>query len=458
MKKKNSAPNFSTDTQRAIRVKDFMNTAFKTFSLHDNVRSVPLLTDGKKVSQRKALYGTLLRGENAEEVQVERLAAQISQSTDYHHGAGSMAGTIVGLAADKFPGSNNMNIFEPIGQFGSRLTKEAGAGRYIFTQLSPYFRQLFKKEDDIILEHIISDGQKIEPKTYFPILPFSLVNGAQGTGTGHACNVLSYHPNQLRDAILKILSGKVLVPNTLIPYFQGFTGSVTRNPENGQVIITGKMEVINTTTIVITELPVGVFLDTYKEHLNKLEESGFIKDYDDASTEESFNFVVKVPRTTTDLGIDELYSKFKLVSRDTENFTHWSVEGTLKRYESAEAVIHAFVPWRVEQYEKRRMALIATTTESIRIASETIRFIKFYLANTSVFRNTGKKELIAVMLENNFSDYDRLLSMQIWSLTRDRIEELNSKLAELKVYLQSLEADSDVEMYKRELKKFNYVG
>ena len=454
--KKNTTINFSTNTGRSIRVKDFMNTAFKTFSLHDNVRSIPALTDGLKVSQRKAIFGTLTRGENADEVQVERLSAQIAQCSDYHHGAGSMAGTIVGMAADKFPGSNNMNVFMPTGQFGSRLTKEAGAGRYIFTQLSPYFRQLFKKEDDIILDHIYVDGQKIEPKTYFPILPFSLVNGAQGTGTGHACNVLSYHPNELRDAILKVLSGKVLIENTLTPFFQGFTGSVERNQVNGQVIITGKLEVINTTTINITELPVGVFLDTYKEHLNKLEEQGFIKDYDDASTEASFKFIVKVPRATTELTETELYTKFKLISRDTENFTHWDTDGNLKRFESAEAVIQAFVPWRIDQYENRRETLIKDVTENIRLLSETIRFIKFYLANTKLFRDTGKKDLIALMLENKFSDYDKLLSMQIWVLTKDRIEELNKKLDDMKLNLSTLQSDSAIEMYKRELKKFNY--
>lgn len=453
---KNKTPsNFSSSSNRGIRVKDFMNTAFKTFSLHDNVRSIVGL-DGLKVSQRKAIYGTLLRGENADEVQVERLSAQISQTTDYHHGAGSMAGTIVGLAADKFPGSNNMNIFAPIGQFGSRLTKEAGAGRYIFTQISPYFRQLFKKEDDIILENIISDGLKIEPKIYFPLLPLSLVNGAQGTGTGHACNILSYHPNEIRDAILKVLSGKTLTPNVLIPFFQGFSGTVTRNKDSGQVIITGKLEVVNTSTIKITELPVGVFLDTYKDHLNKLEEQGFIKDYDDASTEESFNFIIKVPRTTTELSEEELYTKFKLISRDTENFTHWNIDGNLKRFQSAEEVIHTFVPWRLEQYERRRVTLIENTTESIRLMTETIRFIKFYLANTKVFRDTSKTELIAMLQENKFADYDRLLSMQIWSLTRDKIAELNKKLDELKLILSNLESDTNIEMYRRELKKFNY--
>ena len=150
-----------------------------------------------------------------------------------------MVSTIVGLAATKYPGSNNMNMFMPEGQFGSRLTKEAGAGRYINTYLSKYFRQLFKKEDDVILVHNEVDGEKIEPKHYLPILPFVLINGATGMGTGHSCEIKSYHPDQIRDAVLKVLDGKKLKPRTLVPWFRGFHGTVERNPETGQVIMTG---------------------------------------------------------------------------------------------------------------------------------------------------------------------------------------------------------------------------
>lgn len=65
-------------TKQSIRVKNYFNTAVKTFSLYDNVRSIPKITDGLKPSQRKALFGTVARGENAGEIQVERLASMIA--------------------------------------------------------------------------------------------------------------------------------------------------------------------------------------------------------------------------------------------------------------------------------------------------------------------------------------------------------------------------------------------
>lgn len=445
-------------TRRAIRVRDYFNTNVKTFSLYDNVRSIPKLTDGLKPSQRKAICGTLSRGENAGELQLERLASLIAARTDYHHGANSLVGTIVKMACDKMPGMNNMNLFVPSGQFGSRLTDEPGAGRYIFSHLSPYFRQLFKVEDDCILKPIVVDGEEIEPETYIPLLPMPLVNGASGTGTGHGCEIYSYHPEQLRDAILTLIAGKKLVDGSLTPWFRGYHGTVERNQATGQVTTTGVLEVVNSTTIRITELPLGVYLDKYKDLLNTLEDAEFIKSWDDNSVEEGFNFTITAPRSTTNLDHATLLQKFKLIGRGTENFTLWNPDGVLQKYESAEAVIRAFVPWRLARYEDRRLKMIEDTTEKIRFQSEIVRFIRFYLAKTKVFKDTGKKELIALLLENDFVDYDKLLAMPIWNLTKDRIAELEKRLEELKAYLASLQADTAGEMYKRELKAFKYSG
>jgi DNA topoisomerase II len=442
---------------RAIQARHFFASAFKEFSLHDNLRSIPFLTDGLKPSQRKAIYGTLERGENAGLLSVERLSAHIAFKTDYHHGIGSMQSTLVGLACN-YPGSNNMNLFLPEGQFGSRLTADSAAARYIETKLSPYFRALFPKADDAILEHHETDGEKIEPKTFAPILPMPLINGAMGTGTGHACLILAYNPTQVRDACLRVLDGKKLKTGALVPWYKDFNGTIQRNPETGQVVITGKLEVVNSTTIKITELPIGTYLDDYKDVLHKLEEKGIVRDYDIGKTDEKhFDFTVQVPRSTTAMDGAELMTKFRMFYRDTENYTLWNENGVLERFNSVEHIIERFVGWRLGMYEKRRQKLIADTTENIRWISEKLRFILFYLDNVMAFKNKKKDDLIALLLKHEFVDYDKLLQMPIWTLTRDKIEELKNEIGESKAYLKTLKDDTATEMYRRELKEFQYV-
>ena len=154
--------------------------------------------------------------------------------------------------------------------------------------------------------------------------------------------------------------------------------------------------------------------------------------------------------------IEELYKKFKLIKRDTENFTLWNERGTLEDFISAEAIVTRFTEWRLTKYEERRQLLIKDVTEQIRWMSEKLRFILFYLAHVDQFKNKKKEDLIALLLKNDFADYDRLLQMQMWSLTRERIEELKNEISEQKKYLASLKGDTAVEMYRRELKEFKY--
>ena len=114
------------------------------------------------------------------QAKVSHLADYISEQTAYHHGESSLQTTIIKLAQD-FVGSNNINLLEPIGQFGNRLDggKSPAAARYIYTKLSPFARLIYHPDDDALLEYLNDeDRKKIEPKWYVPIIPMILVNGA----------------------------------------------------------------------------------------------------------------------------------------------------------------------------------------------------------------------------------------------------------------------------------------
>jgi len=443
---------FTLGVTETLTAKEFVDTKLKLYSAHSNVRGIPFLGDGMKQAHRKAIYGLISRGENADKDTVERIAARCCSDTDYHHGAGSLEATIVGLA-QKFAGANNVPLVEGIGQFGSRLSKKPASARYIKAKLSPNFRKLFRKEDDLILQHHLSNGEKIEPHYFIPLLPMSLVNGTEGMGTGHSTYILGYNPNDLKGAIALVLKGKRLTPGTLVPWFDGFTGKVERDPETSQIIITGDFVEEGGLHIRITELPVGVQDDNYESNLKKMIDKEIIRDFVNSSDEEGFDFLITAPRATTSRPKDELLKLFKLISRETENLTLWDTKGELKRFNSVEEIIEEFVDWRLLRYEDRRQALIKLTEEEILWLDERIRFVKFYLDNSQLFRNTGKKDLLDLLTSNDFTQPERLLAMQIWALTRDKIEELEKELNDKISYLEQLQNDTPKAMYERELKE-----
>jgi DNA topoisomerase-2 len=390
----------------------------------------------------------LKRGENADEIRVETAANHISAVSDYHHGASSLIGTIAKMAQN-FAGSNNVNLLMPNGQFGSRLDPAPGAGRYIYTELSKSFRQLFKKEDDVILEAQYSDEMQIEPKHYLPILPILLINGASGTGTGYATNILSYDPEDLKNNILAVLNGKK--PKEVLPFYRGFKGKVYRNEK--QTVIEGSYTLVNTTTIRITELPIGTYQDDYKALLNKLEDNGIIKGYDDASTEDGFDFTVSIPRTTGYMEHDDIMKTFKLIARDTENYTFWGYDDKIKVVDTVQEIINYFVQYRLEKYEVRRLKQIEVLNTELDWANEKLRFIKFYLKNSGDFAKKNKSELQDILTKNKFNEIDRLLQIRIYSLTKDEIEKLEKEIGAIAVAIKELQGITNLQMYVKELKE-----
>ncbi len=152
-------------SSRFMRYKEFIDKELIFFSNSDNIRSIPSLLDGFKPSQRKIIYACFKRNLK-NEVKVAQLAGYISEHSAYHHGEDALSANIISLAQD-FIGTNNINLLQPIGQFGNRYlgTKGAASSRYIFTCLSKLTRIIFKEEDDSLLTYIVEEGQQIEPVT-----------------------------------------------------------------------------------------------------------------------------------------------------------------------------------------------------------------------------------------------------------------------------------------------------
>lgn len=82
------------------------------------------MVDGMKPSQRKVMFSMFKRLPTGcavlkHEIKVAQLSGYVAEHSAYHHGEMSLAMTIVNMAQD-YVGSNNINLMQPIGQFGTR--------------------------------------------------------------------------------------------------------------------------------------------------------------------------------------------------------------------------------------------------------------------------------------------------------------------------------------------------
>jgi DNA topoisomerase II len=215
-------------------ISTFINHDLILYSIENVRRSIPRLMDGFKESQRKVLHGMHLKwkisakGKEYNELKVAQLAAFVAEKCGYHHGEVILSDVVINMAQD-FIGSNNIPWLYRSGQFGTRYAggKDAAAGRYPFTYPEKIVGNILRKEDRPLLNHLIDEGESIEPEEYFPVIPMILVNGAHGIATAWSTTVPSHNPLDIIRWLTMRLNGVEWdkLPDVL-PWFRGFTGTI----------------------------------------------------------------------------------------------------------------------------------------------------------------------------------------------------------------------------------------
>ena len=346
---------------------EFIDRELILFSLADLQRSLPHWMDGLKPSQRKVLHCAFKRNLTAD-IKVAQLAGYVGEHAAYHHGEASLTGTIVSLAQD-YCGARNINLLMPSGQFGTRLAggKDAASPRYIYTRLSPLARALFPEADDGLLDYIEEDGQRIEPRSFLPVLPLLLINGSEGIGTGWSTAVPGHNPRDVLAAVRALLDGRA--PPELRPWFRGFTGSITPLPrkegEAQSYAVDGIAEVTGPENVTITELPIGHWTAEYRNTLAGLVRAGTVTSFSDHSSDAKVKFELVMPaeviaRLTRPKG-PGLLNTLRLSGRlGTGNMhTYDASAGGVEHFSSAAQLLAEFVPKRLQAYRLRQAHAVA---------------------------------------------------------------------------------------------------
>ena len=430
---------------KELDISDFVHKDLVNFSLADPKRSISHMADGLKPSQRKVMYACFKKNLK-DEMKVAQLGAFVAEKSAYHHGEVSLADTIVKLAND-YTGSNNINLLEPCGQFGTRLMggKDASQTRYIFTKLTKDARKIFDPKDDAILNYLDDDGRPIEPDFYMPTLPMVLVNGTEGIGTGFSCYVPPFKPDDIKDNIKRILSGDEIIP--MRPWFRGFKGVVHKEED------TWMMEGVwnwSGKNIVVTELPPGRWTQDYKEYLDGLVEKKLIGGFVNNSTTEDVHFEI-MDYVGKDLLKDLKLRKTFRVS----NMHLFHPTKGIHKYESPEEILKDFVELRLDHYKKRKAHLIDVLEKRAEMCDHKSKFVSMVIEGKLVVFKRKKVELEAEMssifpkIDGNL---DYLLNTKTVEYTEERVKALMDEAKQAKEDLEKMLKTSHVTMWKIDIK------
>src|SRR6056300_390336 len=430
---------------KQLGITDFVHKDLVNFSLADLKRSIAHVCDGLKPSQRKVMYSCFQKNLTAE-MKVAQLAAFVAEKSAYHHGEVSLAETIVKLAND-YTGSNNINLLEPCGQFGTRLMggKDASQTRYIFTRLTPEARKLFDPKDDAILNYLDDDGRSIEPDFYMPTLPMVLVNGTEGIGTGFSCYVPPFNPKDIKENIERMLSGEELVE--MKPWFRGFKGKVFK--DDGSWITEGIWRDTGS-RLKVTELPPGRWTQDYKEYLDTLMEKKMITSYTNNSTTEDVDFEI-FGYNGKDLVKDLKMRKTFHVS----NMHLFHPTKGIHKYESPEEILQDFVEMRLEHYKKRKAHLIDVLEKRAEMCGHKSKFVTMVIEGRLVVFKRKKQELekeMSATFPKIDGSWDYLLNTKTVEYTEERVKALMDEAKQAKDELEKMMKTSHVTMWKTDIK------
>jgi DNA topoisomerase-2 len=441
-----------------LSITDFVHKDLVNFSLADLRRSVASMCDGLKPSQRKVMFASMSKTWK-DEPKVAQLAAFVSEKTSYHHGEVSLADTIVKLAHN-YVGSNNINLMQPLGQFGTRLMggKDVAASRYIFSKPSEEALNLFDPRDAPVLTYLDDDGKPIEPEFFVPTLPVVLINGTEGIGTGFSCTVPPFNPEDIKANIARmVIEGKA--PTTMSPWFKGFKGTVAAVEEDESRqswIARGVWTKDSSRCATITELPPGVWTQDFKEHLDTLIEKKVISDYKNSSTVEDVHFKVY---DYAGKNFEKDLKMQKTIRTSNMHLFH-PVQG-IKKYESAESILVDFVELRLEYYQKRKKHMLDTLKEELVVLENKSRFIRMVVEDELVIFKKKKAalelELEVLKFARISESFDYLLNIRTFQYTEEAIEKLETDLSSKNAEYAAIKKSGVMEMWNADILKIKIV-
>ena len=251
----------------------------------------------------------------------------------------------------------------------------------------------------------------------------------------------------------------------MIPWYWGFRGTIAKNEEQSKKNGFVMEGLIKETSygFVIDEIPIDCSITKYRtDVLDPLCSSNKINDYKEYHTLTKISFQVYASSEQIDQikkeqkDLKKLFNLRSYISLNT--MVLHNAENKLHRFESVKEIMLEFFKVRFGFYEKRKDYLIARTEESLKILANKMRFILEAISEEYfTLRNTPKMELFSKLQErefdicNNTNDYDYLLKMPLWSITKEHVDKLQKEHNYEKEVLEDLKRKSPKQMWLDDL-------
>jgi DNA topoisomerase-2 len=313
-----------------------------------------------------------------------------------------------------------------------------------------------------------------------------LVNGTQGIGTGFSTKIPPYNPKDIISNLKLKINGKDM--EEMNPWWQGFEGTIAKVDDYNYELY-GAYQ-IKDNKLIITELPVGESTSDYKEFLEKLLEGDEIKkqpsktpikgkkapvkkavikenqflSYKENNTDDKIYFELTFEDGFLD-GSNDIEKQYHLVKKySLNNMNLFDKNGTIRKYNSVLDIIDEYYNVRLEYYEKRKTYQLELLEYNLKLISYKVKFILLIIDKKLIVNNKKKSDLedeleklkfprLGKNKNDNDLSYNYLISMPIYNLTKEKIDELKNQELDKQTEFDILDKMSINDIWLNELIK-----
>lgn len=426
--------------------------------------------DFVKPVQLRSIWGMYKQGLRPDKGNVKEGQVQATIMGKYHpHGETSIKKVLDGWA-QAF--DSRVPLVKTTGQPGRFTGDSAPAARYLEVGMNKACYELVRDtQNHGCLWTFNEQGDEIMPLTLPARWPLGIINGTQGIATGFACNIPPHNPDEVMEACIAYLQGKIKKPNDVYEYINGPdfpTGATVIGIDGikqyletgeGKFIVRGRYSIKELSKgrveIDFTELPYNVSveqvitdIDNKKKKNGKFFEISEIKDLSDRrfqtdKCEVKLAIYVKSGANLNKL-IDELYQYTRCQVSYSVNATT-IIDNKPHTNTSMYEMIDGFCRMRKDVYTLRSKYRLKVIEKDLHILEGLLKVLVDIDAAIKIIRKSDNSDIASEKLQAKFNvdttQANQILLMTLKQLTKaDSIEikqkqkslvEENSKIHEI---------------------------
>lgn len=454
----------------------------------DNLdRKLDHVIDGQNQAGRKILDG-IMKECGSKKITVEKLAGPISEKENYHHGGASLCSSIQGKAF-LATGGKQLPFLLPFGQLGSRLCGgDAASSRYTSVLLNrKLVSALFPAADYHILEFKFDEGSRSEPKYFVPVIPLAICESTELPAHGWKLELWARDVYSVIDNVRRLIAyGSVPLLDMPPCTYKGnkFEWKGEFRTIRGKYCSVGKYY-IEDNTIVIYELPLRVWTNTYVSNLKKKAASypNLIEHIDQGVSNDiivdirikllpgAINTIETYGDSYYTDGVEEF---FNLTNSMKSHINLMDTTGGVIECNGYSDVLTKWFPVRRDLYSARIDRMVILIELKIKRMENIIRYIQEY--KTLKIPNKKKTEMINILATNKFdkmnntllkspgftptneldsaimnsvdSKYDYLLLLNDFDKSQEGLQDYINKLAKLRIERNDLQTMANQGMFR----------